>query len=232
MRQFIILVLFGFACTPSVSPQQNDSSPVVIDAPAGASAVAAASAQPEEANVKGGSETFEATLRIAPRPADRELGSESFQGVWLERDDGSRWLIANRPHGYWIPFEGERVTVVGERYEPQAPIVAPAVGAQHFRVESMTVDPQSMARFVRVAEERALTGTFEQETMPAGTKAAGAVVTSFVSGGMRYLLANSPTDEPPPGTKVRIRARQVELSPFAAHTGGPRLWIIAITPVD
>lgn len=196
---------------------------VQVEAPAKASAAPVTSARPDKPDAKDGMEAFDATLRIDAAP-----GGKAFQGVWLERDDGSRWLIAYRAYGYWKPFEGKRVRVSGQRYLPQGQSMA----GQHFRVETLTADPNAMTEFVRVAAERTFYGTFEQEMMPVGSKMAGTAIDAFSSAGVRYQLANVPKDKPAPGTKARVTAREVERSPFMAHTGGKHLWIIDITPVD
>ncbi len=166
-------------------------------------------------------QVFEARVEIDPTP-----GGKKFQGVWLVRADGARWVIAYRPLEIWRPFEGKQVKVEGALYEP----FGQSIGAPHFRVDRMTVDPESMASLVRVERERLLTGHFENETMEEGTKLAGQHFLTYSAEGVRYLLANAPPDPPTPGAKVRVRAREVELSPFAAHLIGPTLWILDISP--
>ena len=175
----------------------------------------------------GQQRTFEARLSIDEKP-----GSKAFQGVWLHTDDG-RLLVAYRSSPYWQAFEGRRVTVTGEDYQPRGQ----AIGAAHFRVEHLRVadlDFQNATKadmemaIIELWAERTYRGRFVVEVIPPGSKLSGTSFTWFISeGGERFLKYDQqrsvPLDKP-----VVIRARQVEPTPFIARLGGPYLWIVDI----
>lgn len=221
-RLVVGIVTTMAACQPSTPrPADGDrdapSSSVRPDEPAPA-------AEPEGAQAP---ERFEATLRIDPEP-----GAKQFQGVWVERDDGQRWVVDYRARGWWMPFDGRRVRVSGRRYEPRGE----AITATHFRVHELAlVAPKGepIAILTEVHEEQELEGVFEVETWPAGTKLAGERDLVFVAtGGERYRLANDPGSTIEDGRSVRIVAREVVMSPFVAHVGGRHLWLIQARPIE
>ncbi len=223
----VSLSLLVLGCPHQAKPTQGGGSATVVvpqptagpTAVATAASTAAASAKPDAA----GKASFQATVRIDAKP-----GGKQFQGVWLDRAGHEPLLIAYRPYGYWKPFEGKVVTVTGERYQPHGQ----SIGADHFRVHTMTVDPKSMTDFVRVDPELSYVGKFEKRAMPAGSKLAGVTYDYFMANdGVSYAVANTPKDKIAVGTQVRVKARQVKRSPFMSHVGGPHLWIIEIAPV-
>ena len=185
-------------------------------------ASASSTANEGQRPVTKGLESFHATLRI-----DDKAGHKGFQGVWLERQDGKRLLIADRAYGYWKPFAGHQVEVTGERHEP----AGEAVMAEHFRVHTLRIDPGKMTSLVRVEAERVIEGKLEERTMEPGTKLAGEKYTYFVSAdGTAYLPANALNERPPCGKSLKVKARPVELTPFETRLGGPYLWIIEVLP--
>ncbi|MBW1878903.1 MAG: hypothetical protein JRI25_12375 [Deltaproteobacteria bacterium] len=165
-------------------------------------------------------EAFEAKLTVDPEP-----GYKHFQGVWLEREDGDRWVIDYRARDCWTPFDGHRVRVVGEQYQPEGQ----AIGAIHFRVETLEVlDPMSMTSLVSVGPEKALTGRMARVSGEPGTKMEGSSYLVFTaSDGTGYQLINPTAVSDHVGTQVSITARPVERSPYSTHMPGPTLWIKA-----
>ena len=219
----VLVAIALAACAPSAAPEPSASPPVVITA-LPAATTATPSPEPELPVNDPTLETFDAVMRIGDKP-ERKHHNKGFQGVWLDRDDGTRLLIAYRAYGYWTPFDTKRVTVSGERYLPDGQSIA----AEHFRVHTLSIDPKAGTELVRVEAEREYAGRFGRQAVAPGTKGAGSSFTTFVSGGMTYMLANRIDDAPPAGTDTRITARQVERSPFVAHVGSAHLWVIAIT---
>src|SRR5262245_48072387 len=69
-----------------------------------------------------------ATLRVDPAP-----GPKHFQGVWLEVENGKRFVIDYWARSLWRGFDGSEVIVKGDCYEP----FGEAINATHFRVDEM-----------------------------------------------------------------------------------------------
>jgi hypothetical protein len=167
-----------------------------------------------------GLESFTATLRI-----DQASSAKKFQGVWLARDDGDRWLIAYRPWGYWTPFADQRVTVTGATYTPRGQ----AVSATHFRVHSLRLAPGADAPWTELGPERTLRGTLSVERGASGSKMAEETWITFSrEGGGGYQLANSIEVAGLLGAPVELVAREITRSPFVAHMPGPALWVLSI----
>jgi hypothetical protein len=145
--------------------------------------------------------------------------------VWLQRENGERWVVAYRAYGYWTPFDGLRVTVEGERYAPSGQ----SIGAQHFRVGTLRVtDPKAAKTFAAVGPERTYRGSFGTMTGEKGSKSEGETWAIFsASDGARYELANPPHGVHPIGT-IEITAREIEWSPFVARRGSRSLWVIDV----
>lgn len=164
-------------------------------------------------------EHFEAKVVIDPSP-----GAKKFQGVWLERDDGQRWLIDYRARPYWTPFAEARVEVSGARYMPDGQ----AVTAVHFRLDTLRiVEPTPDHHLVRLGPKRQLTGRFVEVVGGPGTKSEARTMTLFAADGVRYFLANHEETFQGSGTAT---VRETALSPFVAHLMGPRLWVVSFEP--
>ncbi len=215
MKQFLWLWLLLTACRPSPTSTSTNEPVVISPPPHSASATGEPPKTPPSEN------EIEATLRIDEKP-----GGKHFQGVWLERDDGSRWVISYRADGYWLPFRDHRVRVQGVVYEPEGQ----AVMATHFRVKTLALTPSeeknAMTGLVEVRDERQYPGKFRDDVGDKGTKLEGEHRTVFISdSGSHYWLANAVEgvvfDEP-----VVVRGREVKLSRFMARPGGPYLWVI------
>jgi len=203
-------------------------SPAPANAPASAPAPSTTPASlPTSAALARPQESFEATVQIDPKPGDK-----AFQGVWLAREDGERWVIAYRAEPWFQPFEGQRVRVTGERFIPEGQ----AIMAPHFRVDTLRrvdegkADP-SASPVIGLGPEQQLEGVFEDRVGAPGTKLEGEPYRVFTaSGGESFLLSHAPEDAQP-GRRVLIRARAVELSPYMARRGGPTLWVLEVEPV-
>ena len=168
-------------------------------------------------------QAFEAVLQIEAKPGEKRL-----QGVWLERADGQRWIIAYRAEPCWRPFAGRRVRARGETYQPEGQ----AVLATHFRVRALElVDPKAepMAELIALGDEQVLSGSFQQMTWPAGSKLEGESQLVFErSDGTRYFLSGVPQAAPAAGQRVEVRAREATPSPYMAHPGGPHLFVLEV----
>ena len=164
--------------------------------------------------------TFEAIVRV-----DSEPGSKKLQAVWLERTDGERWIVAYRAEPWLVPFADKAVEVTGGRYIPGGQ----AVRATHFRVDSLRVtDDKDAGLFESLGAEQTMTGRFAEQVGTVGAKDEGERYPTFTSdAGTSYELANRP-DALALGTKVKVRAREMQYSKFAAHRGGPMVWVIDI----
>jgi hypothetical protein len=208
---WVAFLLFG--CSPAATPAPSEPT---VTVPSGTDEPVAPT--PPVARRTDTDEEMLATLRIDEKP-----GGKKFQGVWLERDDGEKWVIAYRPEGVWRPFEGKRVRVRGETYVPRGQ----AINATHFRVEWLAVarDDDKTQELVVVNVERAYSGSFEEFAWPAGSKLSGEKTTVFSSEGKQYFLANRP-ETITLGKAVEVRAREVVPSPYVARPGGPFLWIL------
>jgi len=167
-------------------------------------------------------ERFEALLTIDEKP-----GAKKFQGVWLEREDGERFVVSYRVHPWFEGFAGHRVKVTGERYEPKGQ----AIMAPHFRVHTLEIagDPKEapMPSVLRLGAETKLRGEFEVRTVSSGAKGAGERYQVFVSdAGTTYYVTGS-IEPGLMGKQVDIVGRESEPSPFyAAMRGGRYLWLI------
>lgn len=164
--------------------------------------------------------TFPAIVRV-----DAEPGAKKLQGVWLERGDGERWIVAYRAEPWLAPFTDKAVEVSGGRYIPGGQ----AVKATHFRVDSLRVtDEKNPGLFESLGPEQTMTGTFAEQVGTVGAKDEGERYPTFASdAGDSFQLANRP-DGLAYGTKVKVRAREMQYSKFAAHRGGPMIWVIEI----
>jgi hypothetical protein len=170
-------------------------------------------------------QTLRATLTI-----DEQPGGKKFQGVWLDADDGIRRVISYRADPWWQPFDGLRVEAKGRSYAPKGQ----AISAAHFRVEELQViDPGPDDALVSITAERELLGSFALATWPEGSKLAGDTRKVFHSDhGVAYELHRLPDSAPTLDQRVRITARVVEPSRFAARPGGPWLWVLEVTTAE
>lgn len=170
-------------------------------------------------------QTLRATVEIAEKP-----GGKKFQGVWLIDDQGVRHVISYRPDPWWRPFDGLQVEASGHAYTPRGQ----AIMAAHFRVEELrVVEPGPDDALVSISAERELTGTFTGYTWPEGTKLGGETMTVFrTEDGAQYWLHHVPEAVPALDVPMRIKAREVEPSPFVARPGGPYLWVIEAKPAQ
>ena len=92
------------------------------------------------------SSSFEAILDI-----DR-LAAGKVQGVWLEKADGERLLVAYEPSPEYFRFVEKRVVVQGETYRPD-PHTA-HIGATHIRIQSIELAPGETAGDERLPPPR------------------------------------------------------------------------------
>lgn len=148
--------------------------------------------------------------------------------VWFEPVEGERWILTDRPEPWLVTFDGAQVEITGERYTPQDR----SGQAPQFRIFTIArVDEGMSANLVKVGPEIELKGRFEVDIGEPGTKSEGERTLDFVAEDGRGFMVHNLADDQlgaPAGRSVGIRAREVELSPYAAHRTGPRVWVTAI----
>jgi hypothetical protein len=166
-----------------------------------------------------------ATVRI-----DAEPGGKRFQGVWLEHADGTKWVIAYRPLGFWKPFQDQEVIVTGHCYSPYGQ----AIGATHYHVETMRfhTPKRGVGPLLEVGPEVKLKGKLSKVDAPKGSKREGSAETRFLGvDGTSYKISG--IDDEKDLAKLDktffVKARSVEPDmSWVAQTGGPALWIIDV----
>lgn len=208
-----LLVVLALGCSPAVAPAPPSAPSVEVPA---APDEPVASTPPTRSTLSSG-DAIRATLRIDQKP-----GGKKFQGVWLERENGEKWLISYRPEELWRGFENKSVGVRGAIYQPRGQ----AIRATHFRVDWLAIaGDDNSTDLVEVKEERIYQGQFEEFSWPAGTKLEGEKTPVFSSNGQQYFLANR-VERMPFGQKLAVRAREVVPSSHVARPGGPFLWVL------
>jgi hypothetical protein len=158
-----------------------------------------------------------AILRI-----DAEPGGKRFQGVWLEFASGARWVIDYRPRLPWRGFEGREVLVTGRCYAP----VGQAIGATHFRVETLRVADAARGAqpYVEVGPEQRRHGELVVVNAPAGSKLAGTASLMFRdSDGEMWPTLSDAQLQPGPAI-VRARVLVADMA-YVARSGSADLWI-------
>ena len=164
--------------------------------------------------------SFVATVRV-----DSEPGGKKFQGVWLEREDGERWVIQYRPRACWTPFEGRSVQATGHTYFPPGQ----AISAVHFEVLRLEVlQPSPEDALVAVGPELERVGQFQQVSGQPGSKSEGSSWLEFsANDGSDFLVYNPSAAESAEG-EVVVKGREVQRSPFTAHMGGTWLCVLDV----
>ncbi|MBL9103247.1 MAG: hypothetical protein JNL82_20040 [Myxococcales bacterium] len=212
-RLFAVVVLTGCAAPATARPESGRTEPVKTE-----SVTPPADARgepPKEAPVE-----FEAVVRSDARPSGKK-----FQGVWLERADGERWVVAYRPQAWLRSFEGRAVRVTGETWEPEGQRVT----ATHFRVATLKVERRGEGPILAVGPEETLTGALRQATAPAGSKAEGSTWWVFATGEAEYEVEGAPDGVELAAGPATLVVRKVEPDmSYAARRGGPSLWIVAV----
>jgi hypothetical protein len=203
------------AAAPAQAPAQESAQ---VQAPAKEQAQ-----PPKEEPVDDG---FDAVVRVDEKP-----GGKKFQGVWLEREDGERWVVAYRPEAWLRVFEGRTVRVTGETYQP----FGQAINSTHFRVFTLTVkeEKRGIGPLLGVGREQTLRGRFVDAVVPKGAKNEGDTYRTFVAdGGAEFMIEEAP-EGAPVGKSVQIVARAVEPDwSYHARRGGDYLWIIKVEEVE
>jgi hypothetical protein len=220
MRAIVRLgVMLSLGCSASRGEPIAIAPPLPPTAPVQAAAATTAIA-PAPTDTADALEELDARVEI-----DATVGGKNFQGVWLVGDGDERWVISYRAEPWLREFEGLRVHASGRRYSPEGQ----AINATHFRLESMRVlDPTLGALFVEVGPERTMLGEVHEQVGADGTKSAGSrwhVFASETDGS--FELLNTP-DDLVVDRRVGVRARSIVLSPYAAHRGGPMLWVLDV----
>jgi hypothetical protein len=204
---FVVVGLMGGCAAP---PVQEAVQP--------APAQEVAKVETKEAPVVDG---FEAVVRVDEKP-----GGKKFQGVWLERADGERWVVAYRPLEWLKLFEGRTVRVTGATYEP----FGQAINATHFKIATLAVtDKQGgLGPLLGVGPELTLAGRFVEAKGEAGTKSEGATWWTFVAAdGAAYEIEGTLAEIA--AGAVTVVARKVEPDgSYAARRGADFLWVIEI----
>lgn len=214
-RLAFVVVLLGGCAAPPV--QEAVHAPVSAQAPVQESR-AEVKVETKEAPVVDG---FEAVVRVDEKP-----GGKKFQGVWLERADGERWVVAYRPLEWLKLFVGRTVRVTGETYQP----FGQAIMATHFKIATLAVtDKQGgLGPLLGVGPEVTLAGKFVETKGEVGTKSEGSTWWTFVAAdGASYEIEG--TLEEIAAGAATVVARKVEPDwSYAARRGADFLWVIEI----
>lgn len=157
-------------------------------------------------------EFFEATVRIDAQP-----GGKQFQGVWLDRDGGTTYLVAYRPQPELAALEGQRVEVAGRRKYPGP--MTQHVQADHFELDHIAAVPSDAPSFT--GDAQTLEGTVE---LPDGGKSRVLVMLVGADDSETILrYGRTPAWEALAGKRVRVTGR-----PFVPghpqQASGPHLW--------
>lgn len=168
---------------------------------------------------------FEAVVRVDAKP-----GGKKFQGVWLERADGERWVVAYRPEAWLRVFEDQKVRVIGETYEPPGQ----RISATHFRITTLRTVERGRGPLLAVGPEQTFTGNFKRVAGGAGTKSEGSSWWTFVAAdGATHEIEGTPEKaEIVEGKAVTITARRVEpdMSYTARRGAESWLWVVRVDP--
>jgi hypothetical protein len=220
-RCLVTVLLVG--CTPT-SPENGGLQTGAASASAATSASSQAAAPPSKAAASADSDPERVTTGVLRfQDAIPSESGKQFVGAELERDDGTRWVLAYGRDSIWKAFDGRRVEVRGTRYAPEDQ----ALVAPHFRVETLRVVDDKAGPLSGFGAERELKGIIRRFEAKPNSKAAGFGLHELVeAGGKRWLLESSPPDAPM-NRAVTVRARPVEPEwRWAARVGGDYLWIL------
>jgi hypothetical protein len=176
--------------------------------------------RPESQSISG---VLDVAKPVAPQ--DPEYQAKQFLGVRLRTGDSYPYILSYQADALWRAFDGKRVVVTGERYEP----AGQALIGPHFRPSSWRLEnPGDADTLVGVGPEETLRGTFKHHSWPAGSKLAGETDVAFSSRGESYQLMNAP--EPLPFDRtVEVKARRVEYSRFVSRAAVSMLWVYEVT---
>lgn len=168
-------------------------------------------------------ESVVGVLRVAARP---DAPNTKLDGVWLEREDGARWVLAYHSDKLWESFADERVRVTGAQYEPEEEA---SVGGIHFRVDSLELADRSAdvnGPFISFGPEESISGVLGEYEYPKGTKLEGSRIGTFEASGSSFLVLH--IAEGVQVGSVTVRARKVHVNPFQSRIPGTRLWIYGL----
>lgn len=215
--RFAFVVALGLGCGgPAQEPVQSPTAPPTAEVkvepttPSGEAKVETRTAVAE----------FEAVVRVDERP-----GGKKFQGVWLERADGERWVAAYRPLGWLRVFDGFKVRVTGGTYEP----FGQAIRATHFHVDTIKISMRAEVSLLEVGPETAMTGTFVQVRGEAGSKSAGETWWTFVAADGKTYEIEGVTEGTIAAGAARVVARvAVPDWSYRARRGGEYLWLVKV----
>ncbi|HEX7604694.1 MAG TPA: hypothetical protein VF316_23910, partial [Polyangiaceae bacterium] len=167
--------------------------------------------------------SFVAVVRL---PAPDTQKGKIFRGVLLEAG-GTTWVASYERDGLWEAFEGRRVEVTGERYQPENQ----ALIAPHIRVKTLTLEhSDTTAQITRFQAEVTLEGQFVEFVWPADSKLAGEKTVRFATTEGREFFLGTKRPDAPLGRPVSVRGRVFEPSPYAARPYGEYLWVYDVSP--
>lgn len=209
---WVLFALLACSRAPATSqPERPVSEPVQLQP------------TPLRVTVVPAGEGVEGVVRIEAGP-----GSKRFQGVWLERPDGERLVLAYRAYDWLKSLEGRAVRMTGETYVPKGQ----AVMATHYRVDTVWVLADASAvPILGFGPQTTLTGTLVKKTGPAGPASAGEPFLTFLTAdGTEYLVEGAPA-ELAEGVPTQVQARAVAPSmQYTARRGGDWLWVLELGP--
>lgn len=212
---------------PSAAESSMEGIGVTSPPAAAASASSAPAPDPE------GAVRFEGVVRVA-HPKDKERRMV-FAGVTIERSGVDKEgrpemavVVQYASDPVWDALDGLRIKAVGVPYDP----IGRSIGGEHMHIQEVAVvDPKPENQIIGFGRATTRVGSLTREAGEAGTKSQGSSRLLWTDkGGGRYEVAFTPKREDALAglvgkPDVSVIAREVQLSKFSAHSGGPFLWI-------
>jgi len=164
---------------------------------------------------------FDARVRVVT-----QSGAMGSQGVWLERPDGSRLLVATDTDNVWALFDGQSVQVTGELVTPDPS----SNDTQRYGIHTLDIKgTETPAVYIQVGPPMDLEGHIQVRHGEPGSKAADDSWLVLATRSLTYQLANPGKLDGHLGP-VSVTARAMTRSPFATYMPGPTLWIQSVHP--
>ena len=222
----LLLSLAGCSSTSpfDVAPEDADAT-ATVDVSAAPVPTASAAAQTKGARTQPEGST-EGIVRVS-KEADSQERRLVFRGVQIERQGKGPLIVSYGADDLWRDFDGQRVWVRTESYSPEGR----AIGGAHARVtELWLADETAVRTYVGFGPAKSMNGELRTLTGEKGSKSEGETTLVFVdAAGTSHQVLNPPgKDEKTRIGKVKVVARSVELSKFAAHLGMPAIWLTSV----
>lgn len=220
----LLLPLCGCSSTGpfDVAPEDADAT-ATVDVSAAPVTSAAANSNAPRTQPAG---TTEGIVRVS-KEADSQEKRLVFRGVEIERQGKGPLVVSYGADDLWREFDGQRVWVRTESYTPEGR----AIGGEHARVTELWLVDESLAkRYLGFGPSKTMNGELKKLTGEKGSKSEGETTVVFIdaAGTTHQVLSPPAKNEKEQLGKVKVVARSVELSKFAAHLGMPAIWLAAV----